>query len=46
MIHEIYSEKKFMILGFSLKNKYDFFLKPFPSSGLNIFAKRNIACKF
>jgi len=42
MIHATYSEKKIMILGFSLKNKYDFFLKPFPSSRLNIFASKGI----
>lgn len=45
MINATYFEDKIHVYGVNLKNKYNFFVKPFPSSRLNIFASKGIIDK-
>lgn len=42
MINATYFEDKIHVYGANLKSKYNFYMKPFPSSRLNIFASKGI----
>ncbi|XP_011858724.1 PREDICTED: uncharacterized protein LOC105556248 isoform X2 [Vollenhovia emeryi] len=45
MINATYVEDKIYVYGANLKSKYNFFVKPFASSRLNIFASKGIIDK-